>query len=90
MSKQDLAEILANKTGSSKREAEESLNVILDEITKTLSKGEDIVFTGFGKFSVSHREAREARNPKTGEAIHVPAMKVPKFKAGKSLKEAVR
>lgn len=90
MSKQDLAEILAGKTGSSKREAEETLNIILDEITKTLSKGEDIVFTGFGKFSVSDRKAREARNPKTGEAIQVPAMRVPKFKAGKALKEAVR
>ena len=90
MTKQDLVDALVKKTGSSKRAAEENLNVVLEEITKALSKGKDVVLTGFGKFSVRRRKAREGRNPKTGESIRIPAMKVPKFKAGKGLKDAVK
>ena len=90
MTKQDLVEAIANKTGVSKTAAEECLNVIIDQITKALSKGEEINLTGFGKFSVGKRKAREGRNPKTGEKIQIPASKTPKFKAGKALKEAVK
>lgn len=90
MTKDELINVLVKKTGCSKREAGESLNIILDEITKALSKGEEVVLTGFGKFLASKRQAREGRNPKTGETIKIPAMKVPKFKAGKALKDATR
>ena len=90
MTKDDLAEAIVKKIGCSKKDAVETLNVVLDEITKTLSKGDQITLTGFGSFKVSKRAAREGRNPKTGEKIKIKAMKVPKFKAGKSLKDAVR
>ncbi len=90
MSKQDLVELIAKKTGLSKSAAGESLNVILDEIGKALAKGQDVVLTGFGKFSVSKRKARMGRNPQTGKEIKIPAAKVPKFKAGKALKDMVR
>lgn len=90
MSKQDLVELIAKKTGLSKSAAGESLNVILDEIGKALAKGDEIVLTGFGKFSVSKRKARMGRNPQTGKEIKIPAAKVPKFKAGKALKDMVK
>ncbi len=90
MQKSELAEAIAKKTGLSKRQAEESLNVVLGEIEKTLSKGGEVVLTGFGKFHVVNRKAREGINPKTGEKIKIPAQKVPKFKAGKALKDAVK
>ena len=90
ISKDALAEAIVKKTAVSKRVATDALNAILDEITTTLSKGGQVTVTGFGTFRVSKRAARAGRNPKTGEAIKIPAMKVPKFKAGKGLKEAVR
>ncbi len=90
MQKSELAEALAKKIGLSKRQAEESLNAILGEIEKTLSKGGEVILTGFGKFHVVNRKAREGINPKTGEKIKIPAQKVPKFKAGKALKDSVK
>lgn len=90
MTKDEIIEAIVKKTGISKKDAAESLSTILEEITKTLSKGGDITFTGFGSFKVGKRAAREGRNPKTGEKIKIPAMKTPKFKAGKGLKDAVR
>ena len=90
MTKQDLVEALAKKLKYSKSQATESLNTILDEISKALAKGKDVTLTGFGRFFVSKRKAREGRNPKTGEKIKIPAAKVPKFKAGKALKETVK
>ena len=90
MTKEDLTEAIVKKIGCSKKDAVETLNVILDEITKSLSKGVQVTLTGFGSFKVSKRAAREGRNPKTGEKIKIKAMKVPKFKAGKGLKDAVR
>lgn len=90
MTKEDLVEAIVKKTDVSKRQAQESLNVVLEEITKSLSKGKDVTLTGFGSFKVSKRAARDGRNPKTGEKIRIPAMKVPKFKAGKGLKDAVK
>ncbi|MFA7142139.1 MAG: HU family DNA-binding protein [Candidatus Paceibacterota bacterium] len=90
MSKTALADAIVKKTAVSKRVATDALNAILDEITVTLSKGGQVTITGFGTFRVSKRAARTGRNPRTGEALKIPAMKIPKFKAGKSLKDAVR
>ncbi|MFH0906829.1 MAG: HU family DNA-binding protein [bacterium] len=75
---------------SSKKEAADAVNAVFDTIMSTLSKGEEVVLTGFGKFSVSNRAARQGVNPRTGEKIQIAATKVPKFKAGKALKDAVK
>ncbi len=90
MSKQDLVEALVKKTKVSKNQANEMLNSVLEEITKSMKKGKDVTLTGFGTFSVVKRKARQGVNPKTGEKIKIAATKAPKFKAGKKLKEAVK
>ena len=90
MTKAELIEALVKKLAISKTQANESIDIILDQITKALSKGDQVTLTGFGTFKVSKRAARTGRNPKTGEALKIPAMNVPKFKAGKGLKDAVR
>ena len=90
MTKENLIEAIVKKTAVSKKQAAETLNAVLEEITKSLSKGEQVVLTGFGTFKVSKRAARSGRNPKTGATIKIPAMKVARFKVGKSLKDAVR
>jgi nucleoid DNA-binding protein len=90
MTKLDLVEALAKEANLSKNQANECLNMILDEITKSLKKGQDVVLTGFGTFSVTKRKARAGINPKTGEKLQIPATKAPKFKAGKSLKDVVK
>ena len=74
----------------SKKHAEEVLDFVFDSITDCLKKGEEVSIAGFGVFAAKQRKARDARNPRTGETVKVPAMKVPKFRAGKGLKEAVR
>ncbi len=90
MTKQDLIEAVAEKAGVSKAVAGECLNTIIDQIGKTLSTGGEVVLTGFGKFSTSKRKARVGRNPQTGDAIKIAASTVPKFKAGKALKDIVK
>ena len=90
MTKDDIVEAIVKKTAITKKDASEALATVLEEITKALSKGEDVTLTGFGTFKVGARAAREGRNPKTGEKIKIPAMKTPKFKAGKELKDAVK
>jgi len=90
MSKDDLIQAIIRKVGLSKRQAGESLAVVLDEITKSLSKGEEVVLTGFGKFKVAQRKEREGRNPKTGEKLKIAARKAPVFKPGQTLKDAVK
>ena len=90
MSKNELIQSISKKTCLSKTVSAECLTVILDEITKNLSQGNEVVLPGFGKFVVSHRKERMGRNPKTGEKIKIPAMKSPRFKPGKTLKTAVR
>ncbi|MDD4333671.1 MAG: HU family DNA-binding protein [Candidatus Pacebacteria bacterium] len=90
ISKDALSDAIVKKTAVSKRVATDALNAIIDEVTTTLAKGGQVTITGFGTFKVSKRAARTGRNPKTGEALKIPAMKVPKFKAGKSLKDAVK
>lgn len=89
MTKEELVEAVA-KGCCSKREATDAVNAVFDNISKALSKGEKVAVTGFGSFSVSKRAARMGVNPRTGAKIRIPATKVPKFKAGKSLKDAVR
>jgi len=90
MKKSEIVDAVAAKTGLSKKDTEMTIEALLDVITSSLQKGKQIAFTGFGSFSVSKRAAREGINPLTKEKIKIPAVKVPKFKAGKSLKEAVR
>ncbi|KKT16889.1 MAG: DNA-binding protein [Candidatus Nealsonbacteria bacterium RIFCSPHIGHO2_01_FULL_43_31] len=90
MTKDNLIDALVKKTGASKTQAAECLTVLLDEITKSLSRGEEVVLTGFGKFKIAQRKEREGRNPKTGETIKIAAKKAPVFKAGSILKDAVK
>lgn len=89
MKKADLANVVLEIVGGTKTQSEEVVNAIFDNITSTLAKGEEVDIAGFGKFVSSKRAAREARNPRTGETVMVPARNVPKFKASKKLKDAV-
>ncbi|MBI5576170.1 MAG: HU family DNA-binding protein [Deltaproteobacteria bacterium] len=89
MTKADLVASMAEAADVSKAVAEKALNGFITAIGKALKKGDKIALTGFGTFSVSNRKARLGRNPQTGEQIKIKAAKVPKFSAGKSLKEAV-
>ena len=81
--------MLAERMNVSKKQGLEWVDAFTDEITKLLQKGEKVNITGFGVFKVADRKAREGRNPKTGEAIHIKASKKPRFTPGKLLKEAV-
>ncbi len=74
----------------SKKHAEEVVDFIFDTIAETMKKGDEVSIAGFGTFVARQRKARQARNPRTGAKVNVPAMKVPKFKAGKGLKDAVK
>lgn len=89
MTKDELIEAIA-QVCDSKKQAADALNTTLDAITKALVKGDKVVLTGFGVFSVSKRAARMGVNPRTGEKLKISARKVPKFKAGKGLKDAVK
>lgn len=88
MNKGDLINELAKVT-CTKKEAEEALDCVLSTITKALKKNDTVTLVGFGTFKVSKRTARTGRNPQTGEEIKIKAKKVPKFVAGKALKDAV-
>ena len=88
--KQDLINAVAEKTGFSKKESTTVLNTILNEIESILVSGDKLQLIGFGNFEVRQRSARKGRNPQTGEEITIPASKVPAFKPGKELKDAVR
>jgi len=90
MQKSDLIEKIAGEAGISKAAADRALSSLLNNITKAMKKGDRISLVGFGTFSISKRAARTGRNPQTGAEIKIKAKKVPKFSAGKSLKEAVR
>ncbi len=89
MNKADLIEEVA-KAVSTKKEADAAVNATFAAIQKALKKGDTVTLVGFGTFSVSKRKARKGRNPQTGEAIKIAAKKVPVFKAGKGLKDAVK
>ncbi|MEA1937045.1 MAG: HU family DNA-binding protein [Patescibacteria group bacterium] len=91
MTKDEIINAVAAKADISKKDAENVINATLETIVKALTDGEKVTFTGFGTFSVSKREARTGVNPQHPEQkIQIPAMNVPKFKSGKSLKDAVR
>ncbi|MBQ9375663.1 MAG: HU family DNA-binding protein [Ruminococcus sp.] len=89
MKKSELVSLIAEKGGYSKKDAEKALSTVIDSITDTLKKGDKISLVGFGTFEVRKRAAKTAINPMTKEKIKVPAKKVPAFKAGKALKDAV-
>ena len=90
MNKSELIELLASKASVTKADTGRILDAFVDAVTGALQEGEQVVLPGFGSFSVSNRAARTGRNPQTGEAIEIKASRVAKFKAGKSLKEAVQ
>ena len=89
MNKAELIAEVAEKTGLSKKDSEKSVNAALDSITAAMEKGDKVQLVGFGAFEVKTRGSRIGRNPKTKEEIKIPASKVPQFKAGKALKDAV-
>ena len=90
MTKGELVDAIAGGAGLTKVDAEKAVNAFTETVTKSLKKGDTVSLVGFGAFSVSKRKARKGRNPQTGKEINIPAAKVPKFKAGKGLKDAVR
>ncbi|MCK5123365.1 MAG: HU family DNA-binding protein [Candidatus Pacebacteria bacterium] len=91
MTKDEIVDAVVAKTDFSKKDTEATINAVLETITKTLVEDGKVAFTGFGTFSVNKRAARTGVNPQHPEQkIQIPAMNVPKFKAGKSLKDAVR
>ena len=89
MNKLQLTEAVAQKAGMPKNKAAEAVNAVLDVIVETLAAGEDVKITGFGSFEVKERAARTGRNPKTGEAVEIPASKYVAFSAGSQLKDKV-
>ncbi len=90
MNKQAIAEAVQGVLGGTKVQAEQAVDMVVDSIINTLKKGGEVSIAGLGIFSVKQRAARQARNPRTGEAIQVAAMKVPKFRAAKAFKDAVK
>ena len=89
MNKAELVEQVAKKADMTKADAQRCVEAIFESIKASLKKGNEVRLVGFGTFSVAKRAATTGRNPRTGEAIKIPASKQPKFKAGKELKEAV-
>jgi len=90
MNKASLADAIAGKIGVSKADSERAIETVIDSIVSTLKSGNEVSIAGLGIFSAKERAARTARNPRTGEPVQVPAMRVPKFRAAKALKDAVR
>jgi DNA-binding protein HU-beta len=90
MNKAEFIDAVAEKSGLSKKDSKVALDGILEVITQTLAKGDNVQFIGFGTFEVAQRAARTARVPSTGAEVKVPATKVAKFKVGKALKDAVK
>ncbi|OGZ96854.1 MAG: DNA-binding protein HU [Candidatus Sungbacteria bacterium RIFCSPLOWO2_02_FULL_54_10] len=90
MNKMGLVEAVNEKIGGTKKSAEDAVEAVFDTITKALSKGEEVGITGFGVFLAKKRAARMGVNPRTGEKVHIGATTTPKFRAGKSLKDAVK
>jgi DNA-binding protein HU-beta len=90
ISKSEFVDRVASNSGLSKRDAEGAVNAVLKTIEDALKAGEEVTFTGFGKFHVAQRGAREGRNPRTGESMQIAASKVPRFTAGSGLKKAIK
>jgi DNA-binding protein HU-beta len=89
MKKKELIERIAEEADVTKSEAQKYFEAFEDVVTEALKAGEEVQITGFGKFSVKERKAREGRNPQTGQKMKIAAQKVPAFSAGNALKEAV-
>lgn len=89
MNKTDLVSLVAKHAQISKDAATEAVDATFDGIASALRSGDTVRIVGFGNFQVAHRKASTGRNPRTGETIQIPASRIPKFKAGKALKEAV-
>lgn len=90
MNKTELVTALAEKTGVSKKDTEQVLNTFFDTVQTTLKQNDKVQIPGFGSFEVRERAARQGRNPLTGETIEIAAAKVPAFKPGKGLKDAIQ
>jgi len=90
MNKADIANAVHQKIGGTKVQAEEVVDVMIDAVVSTLKSGGEVSVAGLGIFSTKTRAARQARNPRTGESISVPSMRVPKFRPAKALKDAVK
>ena len=90
MNKTEFINAVAEKEGIEKKCAEKAVNAVFATIAQELAKGEKIQLVGFGKFEIRERAEKQGRNPRTGETMTVPASKVPAFKAGKALKDAVK
>jgi len=90
MNKSDLIDALRDATGVTRADAERSVEATINTIVDALKKGEQVSIAGLGIFEAKMRAGRTGRNPRTGEAIEIPAMRVPKFRAAKALKDAVR
>ena len=90
MNKADLVEVIHGKIGGTKSSAEDVMDTLLSAIIDSLKKEEEVSIAGLGIFSVKQRAARQARNPRTGEMVQVAAMKTPKFRPAKGLKDAVK
>lgn len=89
MRKNDLIEAVSKKTGLKKTDATQAVETVLNSVIEAVAKGTDVRLFGFGTFTLAKRIARQGRNPRTGEVLKIPAMKLPRFKPGKVFKEAV-
>ncbi len=89
MNRNELVENVAKDTGLSKADSDRALGSVIEQISASLSKGNEVRLIGFGTFAVARRSATTGRNPRTGASINIPAATLPKFKAGKALKQRV-
>ena len=90
VNKNDLVDAIASSGNMTKADATQAVDAVIDAITNALKSGDEVRIAGFGTFVVSQRAASEGRNPRTGEKIQIPASKLPKFRAGKGLKDAIQ
>ena len=90
MTKSEFVDKVASSSGLSKKDADNAVNAVINTIEESLRSGEDVNFTGFGKFHVAERGPRQGVNPRTGERITIPGGKVPRFSAGSALKTKVK
>ncbi len=90
MNKADIIEKIHEVVGGTRADAERSVETLIDCVAGSLKKGQEVSIAGLGIFSTKTRNARTGRNPRTGESIEIPAMRVPKFRAAKALKDAVK
>ncbi len=90
MNKSELIDSVVEQTGMMKKDSEKAVNAFIESISEALAKGEKVQLIGFGTFDVRKRNAREGRNPSTGETIKIAAQTVPVFKAGKGLKDKIK